>query len=139
MSILTEGHPTIITFANYPSVAFEEKEVTPPGVDGGGANDTTTMRNTAWRTQAPKVLKTLSECSFTAAYDPAVYDTIVSMVNENQLITVTFSDGQTVSFWGWLDTFVPARCTEGAQPEAEVTIQPSNQNASGEEVAPVVA
>lgn len=139
MTRLDDGHSTRVSFADYPSVAFYEKTVTPPGVDGGGENDTTTMLNTTWRTKAPKQLKTLTEASLTVAYDPAVYTTIVSMVNVNQLITVTFSDGSTVAFWGWLNTFTPNEITEGEQPTAEVTLIPSNQNASLVETAPVVA
>jgi len=139
MSRIDDGHATLVTFANYPSVKLWEKEVTPPGVSGGGENDTTTMRNTAWRTRSPKQLKTLSPSSFTAAYDPAVFTDMVSMVNENQQITVTFADGQTLTFWGWVDEFSPARAQEGSQPTCEVTIIPSNQNASGAETAPVLA
>ena len=139
MSRIDDGHSTLVTFANYPSVKLWEKEVTPPGVSGGGENDTTTMHNTAWRTRSPKQLKTLSSASFTAAYDPAVFSDIVSMVNENQQITVTFADGQTLTFWGWLDEFSPQRAQEGSQPTCEITIIPSNQNASNVETAPVLA
>ena len=137
MARMDDGFSTTITFADYPSVSLWEKEVTPPGVAGGGENDTTTMRNTTWRTKSPKQLKTLSECSFVAAYDPAVYDDIVSMVNVNQQITVTFPDDTTLVFWGWLDEFTPARSVEGEQPTAEITIIPSNQNDSLAETAPV--
>jgi len=136
---LDDGFSTLLTFANYPSVKLYEKEVTPPGVSGGGEIDTTTMRNTAWRTKAPKSLKTLSESSATYAYDVAAYTDIVTMINENQLITVTFPDSSTLQFWGWLDEFTPGANTEGEQPTAEGKIIPSNQNATGVEVAPVVA
>ena len=139
MGRIDDGFSTTIEFADYSAVSFWEKEVTPPGVSGGGEVDTTTMLNTAWRTRNAKQLKTLSNASFTAAYDPAVYDDIVSMVNQNQLITVTFPDSSTLAFWGWLDEFTPNRLVEGEQPTAEVTIIPSNQNASGVETAPVYA
>jgi hypothetical protein len=139
MSRIDDGHSTKVSFADNPSISLWEKEVTPPGVSGGGENDTTTMHNTTWRTRSPKQLKTLSECSFTAAYDPAVYDDIVSMCNNNQLITVTFADGSTLQFWGWLDDFSPSAAVEGEQPTADVTIIPSNQNDAGTEVAPVYA
>jgi len=49
MSILNDGHSTTLTFAATPGIAgvtFKEKEVTPPAIQGGGENDTTTMRNT---------------------------------------------------------------------------------------------
>lgn len=134
---LDDGHPTLIEFAENPTVKFWEKNVTPPGVDGGGENDTTTMHNSVWRTRAPKKLKTLTECKFTAAYDPAVYPQIVAMAQVNQLITITFEDGDTLAFWGWLDKFTPGETSEGSQPTAEVTIIPSNQDDTGAEVAPV--
>ena len=51
---IDDGHSTTISFADFPTVKFWEKEVTPPGVDGGGPNDTTTMRNVILRTMAPK-------------------------------------------------------------------------------------
>ena len=137
MSYLTDGFSTTISFADSPSILLKEKEVTPPGVDGGGSNEITTMRNTTWRTFAPKVLKTLSAVSFTAAYDPAVYDEIVDQVNNNQLITIAFSDNSTLAFWGWLNTFKPNSNKDGEQPTASCEIIPSNQNDSGVEVAPV--
>ena len=137
MSRIDDGHSTLITFADYPTVSIWEKEVTPPGISGGGANDTTTMHNSVWRTNAPKKLKTMSNSSFSAAYDPAVFDTMVSMINVNQLITITFADSATIAFWGWVDEFTPGAAVEGEQPTADVTIITSNQNASLVETAPV--
>jgi hypothetical protein len=137
MARIDDGHPTTIEFASAPTLKLYEKEVTPPGVEGGGANDTTTMLNSAWRTKSPKKLKSLSEASFTAAYDPAVYDDIVTLLNDNQLITITFPDGATLAFYGWLDVFAPNRIVEGEQPTAEATIIPSNQTDAGVETAPV--
>lgn len=139
MAIINDGHATLVTFADFPDVSFKEKTVTPPGIEGGGPNDTSTMHNLIWRTRQPKKLKTLTEGSMTAAYDPVVYDDIVAMINENQLITVTFADGSTVTFWGWLDSFIPGEAEEGSQPTAEVKFVPSNQNDVGDEVAPVYA
>jgi len=59
------------------------------------------------------------------------------MLSENQLITITWPDTSTLAFWGWLDKFVPANVVEGEQPTATVTIEPSNQNDSQVETAPV--
>lgn len=137
MAVINDGFSTLITFSSNPAIKFKEKEVTPPSVTGGGANDTTTMRNTTWRTMAPKKLKSLGEASATVAYDPAVYLEIVTMVNVNQLITVTFADGSSLAFWGWLDEFAPGASKEGEQPTADIKIQTSNQNTTGTEVAPV--
>lgn len=137
MAFLTDGHATYWTFSQSPSVHLKEISVTPPSIEGGGENDTTTMRNSTWRTRQPKKLKTLGPSSFTAQYDPDVYEDLVSMINVNQKITITFSDGSTVEFWGWLDNFTPGETTEGEMPNATCTIIPSNQDNSGTEVAPV--
>ncbi len=137
MSRIRDGFPTTISFADFPTVDFLEISVTPGGIEGGGANDTTTMRNLIWRTMQPKKLKTLSEGSFTAAYKSEVFDTIVAMINHLQILTVTFPDGSTYAFWGWLDNFSPNELVEGEQPTAEVTFIPSNQDTSFVEVDPI--
>jgi hypothetical protein len=136
---MDDGHSTTVSFSENTAIKLWEKEVTPPGVDGGGANDTTTMRNEVWRTQAPKKLLTLTDGSFTAAYDPTVLPEIIAMVNVNQQITITFPDGEVETFWGWLNEFKPNANQEGAQPTAECTIIPSNQDDLGAETAPTIA
>lgn len=134
---IDDGFSTLITFANAPSIKLYEKEVTPPGVSGGGANETTTMRNTALRTMSPKKLKTVTPIKATCAYDPAVYTDIMAQVNVNQLITVKFADNSTIAIWGWLNEFTPGAAKEGEQPTAEISIEPSLQNGSGVETLPV--
>ena len=137
MSRIDDGHSTLIEFASNPAVKFYEKEVTPPGVDGGDAIDTTTMRNVKWRTFTPRKLKTLTNSSATVAYDPAVYPQILALINANQLITITFADGSSLDFYGFLKTFTPGPAVEGEQPTAEIEIVPTNKNASGVETDPV--
>lgn len=134
---LDDGFKTLVTFANFPSVKFYTKTVTPPGMSGGGGNDTTTMHNTRYRTMAPKKLMTMTEATQTAAYDPQVYSDIPNMMQVNQYITMTFSDGSQVKFWGWLDEFTPGEIKEGEQPTAEIKLIPSNQNSSGVETGPL--
>lgn len=137
MSFLNDGHSTIISFSEAPNVLFREKEVTPPGAEGGGENDTTTMRNTTWRTKQPKKLKSLTPMSSTVSYDPAVYDTIDAITQVNQEVTVTFPDGSQLTFWGWLDSFTPGAAVEGEQPTADINVIPGNQDNNANEVAPV--
>jgi len=141
MSRIDDGHPTTIAFALTPSgetLLFWEKEVTPPGLNGGGPNDTTTMRNSVWRTAAPKKLFSMSAGSFIAAYDPEALDQVLTMLNVLTQITVTYADGATYVFWGWLNEFTPGACVEGEQPTATVSIEPANQDADGVEAAPVL-
>lgn len=137
MAIMTDGYKTTISFAADPTVLFEEVTVTPPGVQGGGAIDQTNMHNTDYRTSAPKALMTLSDGGAAVHYDPATYDEILALVNVNNLITITWPDGATLAFWGWLDSFAPGELSEGEKPTASLTIIPSNLNDSNVETAPV--
>jgi hypothetical protein len=137
-SRLTDGHPTKIDFSAG-GVTVYETSVTPPGIDGGGPNNTTTMRNTTWRTNQPKKLKTLTPATMTVQYSPEAYNQLLAMINVNQLITVTFSDASTYKFWGWVNSFMPGEHSEGSPPTATITIEISNQNASQVETPPVLA
>ena len=146
MTIMGDGYQTTIDFSSSEMTSdalvlalMEEKEITVPGISGGGANDASTMRNETWRTMSPKSLRTLTPMTAVVAWDPALYDEMVAMLNDNQLITVTFPDGATLAFWGWIDDFAPGAQVEGAQPTATITIIPSNQDADNNnaEIAPV--
>lgn len=137
---LDDGHATLIEFDLAPSVMFWEKEVTPPGMSAGGANDTTTMRNQVVRTKAPKKLKSMDDAAGVMSYDPSVYDDVWDdLIGKNGLITITFSDNSQLSFWGWLDEFKPNSCKEGEQPTANIKIICSNQDDSQAEVGPSYA
>ena len=133
---IDDGFSTIITLQVPTTIDFWEKEVTPPGWDGGGANDTTTMRNLYYRTQSPKKLKKMSDASVTVSYNPAVLADIESAININQQITVTFPDGDTFEFWGWLNSFKPNQIKEGEQPTAQIEIMASMQDNSRVETSP---
>jgi hypothetical protein len=134
---IDDGFSTLITFKLNESVYFWEKTVTPPGIEAGGANDTTTMRNEEYRTKAPKLLKTLTDGAIKAAYAPKAYTQIIAMVGVNQKIKVTFADDSELIFWGFIDKFTPDEIQEGQQPTAAVTFIPTNQDADGDEIDPV--
>lgn len=150
---LDDGFPTVISFSNQANMGgapgtsvadflIWEKRVKPPGISGGGANDTTTMRNNAWRTMNAKRLRTLTEMTCTVSYDPKLYDGtvtddgVLSALQDNQEITIYFPDGSALNFMGFLDEFNPSEVTEGSQPEAEIKIIPTNTGYNGEEVEP---
>ena len=142
MAYLTDGHPTTIVFDALGSgvtLLAKETSVTPPGISAEGENDTTTMKNSTWRTKQPKALKTLTDGSLTFQYDPAIYDQILTIIGVNGLITITFSDESTLEFYGWLDNFTPGECVEGAMPTATGTIICSNQDDDGDEQDPTYA
>ena len=120
-----DGFSTLITFETDTNVSLWEMTVTPPGVDGGEAVDTSTMHNTTWRTKHFRDLIELTESSFVAAYDPVVLDQIILLVNVNTTVTITFPDGSTWAFFGGMRKFEPQEITEGEMPRATVTITPT--------------
>jgi hypothetical protein len=128
---LDDGHPTTILFSNNPTVALWEKEVTPPGIDGGEPVDTTTMRNVELRTKNPRKLKEITTATFRVAFDEGALLAIMSMINQNQQISVIFPTGRPWTFWGYLKSFKVAANTEGKQPEADCELVPTMQNATG--------
>lgn len=143
MSTLTDGFPSRMVFSNADSgveLYFQEKELTPPGVDCGEMNDLTNMHNEAWRTFAFRKLKTLMESNMVCHYDPAFLEGIVDMIGENQEIQLTFPDDSYWVFWGGIRSFVPGALVEGQPPTAQVTIGVTNHNGSdgalGDEIAP---
>lgn len=134
---LKDGFSTTITMSGATAASLWEVTIKPPGADGGGPNDTTTMRNTAWRTRQPKKLKTLTPMTGTAQYDPVFFNSnLGALLNINQSMFVTFPDSSKLTFYGWLDKFDPAEHREGEPPTVNFTIEPSNQDTSGAEVAP---
>ncbi len=136
---LQDGYQSLVTLALNDEIGFFEKAITPPGYDGGDAVETTTMFNTTYRTFASRALATMTEMTITAAYDPILYTDILAAINRNDTITVTFPDGSQVSFYGYVKAFEPQEVVEGTQPEASVTIQPTNwDHANNVEAGPLV-
>ena len=124
---LSDGYSTKIAFERDPDVSFWEKTVAPPGLDGGDPIETTTMHNATFRTMRPRALYTLSEMTTTVAYDPNVYNNITdNLLNQEGSITIHFPDGSTLDFFGYLKAFEPSDHEEGSQPEATITIVPTN-------------
>lgn len=140
MAWLDDGHSTTMYFSNAPSgvtLYFREVDLTPPGIDAGGPNDVTTMRNVTWRSMKPKKLLTLTPFTATCKYDPAVYNQILTMIRTNTTVVITFPDDSTLRFQGFIDKFTPNALVEGEMGTAVVTVAPSNEDDDGNEVAPV--
>jgi len=137
--MLEDGYQSLVTIAADTNIDFWEKTSQPPGLDGGEPIPITTMHNVLYRTFVARELITLTPISFTAAYDPAVYDQILAVLNVHTTITVSFSDGSTIAFYGYLQKFEAAALVEGTQPEATITIVPTNYDPVNHvEAGPVV-
>lgn len=119
-----DGFQTIVTFAaGNPRLYIIE--LTPPSFKGGGEIDVANMHNISWRTRSPKKLITLGEITAKVAYETLAFYLIPAHINLNQLITVTFPDTATYSFWGFLDEFTPDSNKEGERPTATIKIIPT--------------
>lgn len=125
---LDDGFRTLIVFASDPNVAFWEKTVQPPGMDGGDPVETSTMHNVLWRTMSPRFLRTATTAKAKVAYDPKLYVDIVTLINKRDTLTVRFPNHDMVAFYGYLKSFTPDALEEGKQPEADVEIQPTNED-----------
>lgn len=133
-----DGFSTLITLEDDPDISLWEKTVTPPGQDGGDAIETTTMHNDEWRTFSPRQLKTLTDASATCAYDPKVFNQLLTQINNNQSVTVTYPNSDTLAFFGYLRSVEPDENTEGEQPTMTVTFTPTNIDPdTGAEADPV--
>lgn len=137
MNWIEDGFSTTLTLAEG-SITFEEVRITPPGIDGGGAINTTTMRNTRRRTKKPKQLVDTTDTQCSGKYAPELYDEIMDQIQVNQEITVTYPDLSTYVFWGWIDNFQPGEHVEGEMPLADFTIIASNVDDAGDEHEPVM-
>ncbi len=135
---LKDGYRSLVTFALDTNIELWEKQVTPPGLEGGDSIEQTTMWNDVYRTFAPRSLRTLTEMQFTAAYDPQVYVSVLAAINREDTITVRFKDGSTLAFFGYLKNFQTGELVEGTQPEATCVVVPTNIDSAGAEQAAVL-
>lgn len=124
---LNDGYSTKIAFALDSDIEFWEKSVQPPGLDIGDKIETTSMLNTEWKTFAAQSLKTLTDSTVTASYDPLLYSSIQNLIGKNGWITVHFPNGDKLDFVGYLQSFVPQSHEIGAQPTCSIKINPTNQ------------
>ena len=125
---LRDGYSSKISFAANLTVVFWEKDVTPPGLDGGEPIDQTTMFNTVYEQFWPQTLQKVTNVKTKVAYSPVAYQTgqVASLINVNGSITVQFPDGATATFYGYLKSFIPSTMVKGGQPEAEVDVVVTN-------------
>ena len=77
---------------------------------------------------AARALVTLTESNLVVFFDPNVIIANVEdkLLNQNGSITVHFPDTSTLDFFGYLRTFELQDHEEGAPPEANISITPTN-------------
>jgi hypothetical protein len=134
---MTDGFSATIYFSSQPTIKLYEIDTTLPELAGGGANDTTTMRNDTLRTKHPKVLKSLGEGGATVALASSALPLLWGMINVNQLIRYDLPDNSAYYFWGWIDELSRITFKEGEMPRGNLKVIASNMDAEGDETAPV--
>lgn len=122
---MPEGFKALFAMAQKPSIQLWERDLTPLGIDGGEPIDTTTQFNSAWYTMAFRKLKKGEPLEIVCAYDPDVYNDIITYINWNQGLTFWFPSGDSIDFWGAMTKFSPQQLKIGEFPLANVTIVPS--------------
>lgn len=124
---LRRGFSTKITLAIDPDISFWEKKIKPPGFDNGDKINTTTMFNDTYRSFASRGLIEMTDVTGVAAYDPVLLSQINAVCGVETTITITFPDGTTWYFYGYLKNFDPQELSEDPnQPEAQLTFVITN-------------
>ena len=123
---IPEGYRSYIAISGDNEIAFWERDVKPPSIDGGDPINTTTQWNVKFETFFPRHLIKLDSISVVAAYDPDVFADILANINVNQAMTFYWPDGSYVDFYGWIQKFEFGELKIGDFPTATVTIALSN-------------
>lgn len=125
---LGDGFKTLISFTNDLDIALWADEITPPGWEGDEPVETTTMANDVLRTYSPGSLARIPDATYTALYDPAVYDQVMAIINDPTTITYRFPNQDTYALYGYLRSFVPDALSRGNRAQATVTVTFTNQD-----------
>lgn len=123
---LFDGYSSVVAFALDTNIEIWEKSVTPFGLDGREPVDQTTMWNLIYVTRAPRKLRDITALSIVCAYDPKAWTSCNIMLNRVQAITHSWSDGSTLTVWGFLQKVEMAELVEGEQPEMTLTVMVAN-------------
>jgi hypothetical protein len=123
---LKDGFKAFYTFAANPKLSVWEMEVTPPGEDIGDKINTTTMWNDTVVTYAAGQLIDFTDGSFVGAYDPKIVTQIIALMGVEQAITVTYSNGDTEAFFGYLKSRTPNSMTRNNMPTANFVVVCTN-------------
>lgn len=126
--MLERGFKCLITHSSNPAIKFKEKAVKPSGIDGGEPIPTSTMHNTEWHTMARRILKKGTPSTAKCAYDPDIQAAgqVAALLNQDGIITETYSDGTTRCYYGYFQKWDPDEHVEDPnQPTATLTIIPT--------------
>jgi uncharacterized protein (DUF697 family) len=134
---LKQGHGSRLTLAVDPDILFWEKEITPPGMTSG-VYEIGDMYNTAWQQKVVNALKTMTAVTLVVNYAPETLPLVAAVIGVMTTATVTFPSGATWAFYAVATEFKPNALKKDDQPNANMTIEPTNTDPSdGSEAGPV--
>lgn len=135
---MPDGFGAKIAFNRRPAIQIWEKKVKPYSIDGGDPVDQTTNWNVKVRTKSMRVLSEFQAIVVEAGYDSDCYDDIYNgLLNAEGSITVYWRSGAKLDFYGALRKIDPSDLEDANKPMLSLTIEFTNRDASGNEVAPV--
>lgn len=146
MAILLDGFKTTLTLFT-DSLSFEI-EVTPPAIDGGEPIPQDHMRSGFLSVFFPRKRQKLGPLTLLVAWDsfnyyqvtqniaPGSINSPVATVNKNQFMSIVFSDGSVLGFWGAVTKFEPGAMKDGERPTATIIVMPTLMNCSGVVMTP---
>jgi len=134
---MDDGYQALITLAVSTTISLWPLTVQPPSLDGGEAIPTTTMLNTKLKTFSPQALITMLASPVQCGYDPRLFNQVLasSIINKPTTITITFMEGSTLAYYGWLQKVDFGPLAIGAFPSCTATLFPSNQDLAGFEAS----
>lgn len=124
--MLRDGHPTKFTMSLLPDIELWETDVQPPGIDMGEFIDISTQHNLNYRTMAAPGLTTLTPHTVVFGYDPSIYTNLITIIGIDQTFTITFPSGQTLAYYGAVQSAEFAPLVENEMPTVTLTIIPTN-------------
>lgn len=141
MGLLKDGYQTLFTAAVIVAKMYKVISLTPPALDGRGSIDQTNMESEITTQKSAKSLIDVGNFNITIAYDSKNYDftdvnSFAFWLNINGLMTLTFPDGTSVNFWGYINAFRPGENSEGNRPTAVLEIIVTNENNADVQILP---
>lgn len=117
-----QGYRIEIVNSINPAVALWEIEVTPQGVEGGDAIDTTTQFNNIWHTKRPRALINATGGKIKAQLAAGTRNQATALINKEATITEIYPDGSTYAYYGFFKNVKFDAFKEGEKPTCEVEI-----------------
>jgi len=118
----TDGYNCRISLVNQ-GITVYEKNVTPPGVEGGDPINITTNDNGDFQSFAPRSRKQKTPAQSEVTYNDTDLDALEAAVDQSDDILRVWPDDSTKLESGWLRSSIPNQTQEGEQPTTNLTFE----------------